>query len=178
MRIVAGQARGRRLQTPPGRGTRPTGDKVRGAVMNLLGQFFEGGRVLDLYAGSGALALEALSRGCAAAVCVESDRAAADCIARNATALGYQDRVEVRREPVEAALGRLPPGTFALAFLDPPYATGPEAVLPRVGSLLVPGGTVVAEHDARHPPAERLGLLVLRDRRAYGDTGISIYRRE
>ncbi len=70
MRIVAGEARGRRLQAPPGTDTRPTGDKVRGALFNVLGQFFEGGRVLDLYAGTGALALEALSRGCERAVCV------------------------------------------------------------------------------------------------------------
>ena len=72
MRIVAGTARGRRLAVPAGDGTRPTSDKVRGAVFNVLGQFFDGGRVLDLYAGTGALALEALSRGCADATCVES----------------------------------------------------------------------------------------------------------
>ena len=178
MRIVAGTARGRTLAAPPGASTRPTGDKVRGAIFNVLGQFFEGGRVLDLYAGSGALALEALSRGCAAATCVESDPRAADAIRRNAAACGFAGRVEVRCEPVEAALARLQPATFALAFLDPPYAEGPDAVLGRVGALVVPGGTVVAEHDARRPPAERDGPLVLADRRRYGTTGISIYRRE
>lgn len=176
MRIVAGEARGRALQAPRGARTRPTSDKVRGAVFNLLGQFFEGGAVLDLYAGSGALALEALSRGCARAVCVEQDRAAAEAVARNAAACGYADRVEVRREAVEAALARLPRAAFALVFLDPPYADGPEAALAALGPLLAPGGAVVAEHDARRPPAERYGALALADRRAYGDTGVSIYR--
>ncbi|HEY7725785.1 MAG TPA: RsmD family RNA methyltransferase [Anaeromyxobacteraceae bacterium] len=176
MRIVAGTARGRRLVAPPGRDTRPTSDKVRGAVMNLLGQFFDGGAVLDLYAGSGALALEALSRGCARAVCVEADRRAAECIRRNAAACGFEDRVEVRVEPVERALGRFAPGAFALAFVDPPYGEGPGAALSRLGPLLGPGGVAVAEHDARRPPAGLCGALRLAERRAWGGTAVSIYR--
>jgi 16S rRNA (guanine966-N2)-methyltransferase len=176
VRIVAGSARGRTLAAPRGATTRPTSDKVRGAIFNLLGQFFEGGAVLDLYAGSGALALEALSRGFARAVCVEEERAAAEAIARNAAACGFAERVEVRREPVERALARLPRGAFALAFLDPPYAAGPEAALAALPPLLAPGATAVAEHDRRRPPAEAYGALALVDRRAYGDTGISIYR--
>jgi 16S rRNA (guanine(966)-N(2))-methyltransferase RsmD len=178
MRIVAGSARGRRLVAPAGRETRPTGDKVRGALFNLLGQFFAGGRVLDLYAGSGALALEALSRGCASAVCVESDRRAAECIRRNAAACGLEGRLEVRCEPVEAALARLPRQSFELAFLDPPYAEGPEGALGRLAPLLVPGGSAAAEHDARRPPGEAIPGLRLLERRAWGSTGISIYRRE
>ena len=177
MRIVAGSARGRPLAAPPGAGTRPTSDKVRGAVFNLLGQFFEGGEVLDLYAGTGALALEALSRGCAAAVCVDADRAAAEVIARNAAACGFAGRVEIVRAPVERALASLPAGRFTLCFLDPPYAAGPAAALGSVGRVLAPGGIAVAEHDARRPPPDRPEGLVLEDRRSYGDTGISIYRR-
>lgn len=178
MRVVAGTARGRRLLAPPGARTRPTSDKVRGAIFNLLGQFFDGGTVLDLYAGSGALALEALSRGCQRAVCVERDRGAAAVIRRNAAACGFADRVEVREEPVERALGRLPAATFQLAFLDPPYATGPEEALAALPRLLAPGAAVVAEHDARRPPADRHGALSRVDEREYGDTGISIYRLE
>jgi len=176
-RIIAGTARGRRLAAPRGQGTRPTSDKVRGAVMNVLGQFFEGGAVLDLYAGTGALALEALSRGCARAVCVEADRAAAEVVRKNAEACGLAERVEVRRGRVEDELGRLPAGAFALAFVDPPYGEGPEAALARLDAVLAPGGRVVAEHDVRRPPAERYGALALVDRRAYGGTGISIYER-
>jgi 16S rRNA (guanine(966)-N(2))-methyltransferase RsmD len=177
-RIIAGTARGRHLAVPAGRGTRPTSDKVRGAVMNLLGQFFEGGEVLDLYAGSGALALEALSRGCDRAVCVERDRRALETLERNAATCGFADRVEVVRAELPAGLARLGRERFALAFVDPPYADGPEAALEALGPLLLPGARVVAEHDARRPPPERSGSLELRDRRAYGDTGISIYRRE
>lgn len=177
-RIIAGAARGRRLASPRGTGTRPTSDKVRGAVFNVLGQFFEGGAVLDLYAGTGALALEALSRGCARAVCVEADRAAAEIIAENAAACRVADRVEIRRGRVLEVIPRLPHGAFALAFVDPPYEVGPEEALAVLEDALAPGGQVVAEHDARRSPADRYGALALADRRAYGATGISIYVRE
>jgi len=178
VRIVAGTARGRRLAAPRGTATRPTGDKVRGAMFDVLGQFFEGGRVLDLYAGSGALALEALSRGFARATCVEADRGAADALARNVEACGFAGRVEIRRERVEGALARLPAAAFDLVFLDPPYADGPEAALAALPRLLAQGGVAVAEHDRRRPPADRHGSLALVDRRAWGDTGVSIYRLE
>jgi 16S rRNA (guanine966-N2)-methyltransferase len=177
-RIIAGTARGRPLQAPRGEGTRPTSDKVRGAVFNVLGQFFAGGDVLDLYAGTGAMALEALSRGCTRAVCVEADRFAIEVLQRNAAACGFGDRVEVVRARLPEALARVARGRFALAFVDPPYAEGPEAVLAALDGALAPGGLAVAEHDARRPPAERFGALVLVDARAYGGTGISIYRRE
>lgn len=177
-RIIAGSARGRRLVAPKGLDTRPTSDKVRGAIMNLLGQFFAGGEVLDLYAGTGALALEALSRGCTRAVCVEAAADAARVIQRNAEACGFADRVEVRRGRVEGVLPGLASGRFALAFVDPPYREGPEAALAAMGAALVPGGRVVAEHDARRPPPDRIGVLALSDRRSYGDTGISIYVRD
>ncbi len=176
-RIVAGSARGRRLEVPPGQGTRPTGEKVRAAVFNMLGQFFDGGQVLDLYAGTGALALEALSRGCAGAVCVEADRGAVEVLRRNVAALGFTERVEVRVGRAEAVAARLPAG-FALAFIDPPYLEGPEAGLALAGPLLLPGGRAVAEHDARRPPPGQLGPLRLVETRRYGGTGISIYTRE
>jgi len=175
MRIIAGAARGRTLVAPRGLRTRPTSDKVRGAVFNVLGQLFEGGAVLDLYAGTGAMALEALSRGCSRAVCVESDPRAADAIRRNALACGLADRTEVRCEAVKSALRKLPRDAFALAFLDPPYAEGPEEALSALEGLLAPGGRAVAEHDRRRPPADRFGRLAIAQRRSYGDTGVSIY---
>lgn len=177
-RIVAGTARGRRLAVPRGAVTRPTSEKVRGAVFNVLGQFFDGGDVLDLYAGTGALALEALSRGCARAVCVEADRAVAEVLRKNAESCGFGDRVTIVRAPLPGALSRLPGGPFALAFVDPPYAEGPEPALAALGGLLAPGGRAVAEHDAKRPPPDRVGPLALADRRAYGGTGISIYLRD
>ena len=178
MRIVAGTARGRLLAAPRGDATRPTSDKVRGAIFNLLGQFFEGGRVLDLYAGTGALALEALSRGCAEATCIDSSPGAAEVIARNAATCGFAARVTVVRRRVADALPSLPSAAFDLAFVDPPYSEGPGAALLALERVLRPGAGVVAEHDRRSPPPDRLGALTLEDRRAYGDTGISIYRRE
>jgi 16S rRNA (guanine966-N2)-methyltransferase len=143
----------------------------------MLGQYFEGGAVLDLYAGTGALALEALSRGCDRAVCVEADRQAAEVLRRNAEGLGFADRVEVRLGRVGDVAARLP-GGFALAFVDPPYQEGPEAGLGLAGALVLPGGRAVAEHDARRPPPDRIGPLALLLSRRYGDTGISIYVRE
>jgi 16S rRNA (guanine(966)-N(2))-methyltransferase RsmD len=177
-RIIAGEARGRHLEAPRGSRTRPTSDKVRGAVFNVLGQFFDGGDVLDLYAGTGALALEALSRGCARAVCVEVDRAAAQMIEENAEVCDFGARVEVRRGRVLDVLPALPRGAFALVFVDPPYEDGPEGALALLDGVVAPGGRVVAEHDARRPPADRYGTLALADRRHYGGTGISIYVRE
>ncbi len=177
-RIIAGSAKGRRLVAPRGLSTRPTSDKVRGAVFNLLGQFFAGGDVLDLYAGTGALALEALSRGFDRAVCVDAGRAVAEALRHNVEACGFAGRVEIRRGPVLDVVPRLPRGSFALAFVDPPYAEGPEPALRLLEGPLAPGGRVVAEHDAHRAPGERYGALALADRRVYGGTGISIYVRE
>ena len=138
-RVIAGALGGHRLSVPRGMATRPTSDKVRQAVFNVLGQFFSGGAVLDLYAGSGALAFEALSRGCDRAVCIESDREAAEVILRNAESLGLKSRVEVRRSRVNEVLAGLPSGAFLLVFLDPPYAQGPDEALPLVGRCLAAG---------------------------------------
>jgi len=178
VRIVAGTARGRKLAAPAGEGTRPTSDKVRGSIFNILGQFFEGGRVLDLYAGTGSLALEALSRGCAAATCVEASPGAAAVILENAAACGFAEKVTVVRRRVEAALPTLSADSFDLAFVDPPYSEGPGTALALLDRVLRPGAKVVAEHDRRSPPGDRAGALVVLDRRTYGDTGISIYLRE
>jgi 16S rRNA (guanine(966)-N(2))-methyltransferase RsmD len=178
VRVVAGSARGRRLAAPEGDGTRPTSDKVRAAVFNVLGQFFEGGRVLDLYAGTGAMALEALSRGFEEATCVDSSPAAAAVIARNAETCGFAGRVTVVRRRVADALPGLAPDSFDLAFVDPPYAEGPAEAMAALDRVLRQGATVVAEHARRSPPPDRVGALVVQDRRSYGDTGVSIYRRE
>jgi 16S rRNA (guanine966-N2)-methyltransferase len=176
LRIIGGEAKGRRLKAPQGAGTRPTADRVRETIFNILGQRLQGERVLDLYAGSGALGLEALSRGAAAAVLVERDRAAAAICGENAAALGYGGRTQVVRGEVAQALQRLP-GPFQLVFVDPPYAEGPAAALQLLGelALVAPGGTVVAEHDKREETAERYGPLVRIDVRRFGDTAVSFF---
>jgi 16S rRNA (guanine966-N2)-methyltransferase len=157
-RIIAGVAGGRSVRTPPGSGTRPTSDRVREAVFSALDarDAVHGSRVLDLYAGSGALGLEAASRGAASVVLVESDRRAADVIAGNARTLGLP-AVRVVRATVATHLAPDPvPGAAAdLVFVDPPYDLDEPAlrlVLDRLAAgWLAPGGLVVVERSTRSP---------------------------
>ena len=178
MRIVAGTAKGRVLQTPRGADViRPTADRVRQTLFDVLGQWCEGQAVLDLYAGTGALALEALSRGASRAVLVDSGREAQGLCRANARALGFEDRVELLPLSVAAALALLQKRgqAFDLIFADPPYALRAGAgVLARVaeGGLLAPGGRVVVEHE-RSEVVE--GPLPLLDQRRFGGTLVSIF---
>jgi pantetheine-phosphate adenylyltransferase/16S rRNA (guanine(966)-N(2))-methyltransferase RsmD len=149
VRIVAGSARGLRLApVPPG--VRPTADRVRESLFNSLGQFFDGGEVLDLYAGTGALGIEALSRGCERAVFVERDRRAVGAIEENLRRTRLSDRATVVRGDVGREVERMVAGgrRFRLIFADPPYRIAAQQVrevLPRLGAMLAPGGRVVVE---------------------------------
>jgi 16S rRNA (guanine966-N2)-methyltransferase len=175
MRVIAGQYRGRRLQAPAGEATRPTSDRVREALFSVLGARVEGARVLDLFAGSGALGIEALSRGAAEATFVDSAPAAIRALRANLEALGAEG--EVRRADAGRFLGGASAAArqYDLVFLDPPYRLagrlGSEltAALPAV---LAPGAAVIAESDRRAPL--ELGLPIL-DERRYGDTLIRIH---
>jgi 16S rRNA (guanine(966)-N(2))-methyltransferase RsmD len=179
MRIISGEARGRRLRAPRGAATRPTADRVREALFNILGSAADLS-VLDLFAGTGALALEALSRGAAHAVLVDHAEAAVRVIHANLETLGYRDRARVLRLDVERALRLLERdgAKFDLIFVDPPYE-GPAAAAALAalgsGSLLAPGGLVVVEHDNRNRPLELQGILRLGQRRKYGQTEVSFY---
>ncbi|WP_258904418.1 16S rRNA (guanine(966)-N(2))-methyltransferase RsmD [Actinokineospora sp. UTMC 2448] len=174
-RIVAGVAGGRRLAVPP-KGTRPTADRVREALFSALEAALDldGARVLDLYAGSGALGFEALSRGAALATLVESDRTAVKVLRDNAAALGLPG-ADVRPGKVATVLAEPPPAPYDLVFADPPYALG-QAELAAVLTALVgngwaaDGATVVIERDRRSgEPAWPPGFESTRTR-AYGDT--------
>jgi 16S rRNA (guanine966-N2)-methyltransferase len=173
VRIVAGAWRGRRLVAPAGRDTRPTSDRVREAVFSILGPI-EGATVLDLFAGSGALALEALSRGAAHATLVERAPAAIKAIEANVQALRAD--VDLRRRDVRAFVrdASAAGGPYDLVFLDPPYrdaaGLGPQLDLT---PLLAPGARVVSESDRREPLA--LPGLEVTDERRYGDTLIRIH---
>lgn len=176
MRVIAGTHGGRRLKAPPGRGTRPTSDRVREAVFSMLGELTET-RVLDLFAGTGALGIEALSRGAAKAVFVERDAAAAKVLTENLTALGLpSEGFELRRGDALTALRTAAErGEFYdLVLIDPPYGDaarlGPRlsALLP---PLLAPDARVVTESDRREQL--RLDLPIVTERR-YGDTSITI----
>jgi 16S rRNA (guanine(966)-N(2))-methyltransferase RsmD len=178
VRIVAGTAKGRTLRTPRSADViRPTADRVRQTLFDVLGQSCEGLRVLDLFAGTGALSLEALSRGASQAVLVDAGKEAQALCRSNAKALGFELQVEVIALTVVAALEVLATrkACFDLVFSDPPYAlrAGSEVVA-RVteGGLLGPGGRVVVEHSRAEAVTAALPLL---DRRAFGDTVVSIF---
>ncbi|HET7357202.1 MAG TPA: 16S rRNA (guanine(966)-N(2))-methyltransferase RsmD [Nocardioidaceae bacterium] len=176
-RIIAGTAGGRRLKTPRGTSTRPTSDRVRealfSAVDSALGSV-AGLRFLDLYAGSGAVGLEARSRGAGLVTLVEQDRRTAALIKENAATLGFQG-VEVEASPVDRSLARLPRAPYDIVFLDPPYAL-PGAEVEEVLALLVGNGwliadaLVVVERSARDAgPQWPSGCVADRSRR-YGET--------
>jgi len=148
LRVVAGDLRGRRFDAPPGAATRPTSDRVREAVFNALESLdaIDGASVLDAFAGSGALGIEALSRGAARATMADTDPAALAVLEANVAMLGLGDRVTVLRGAVERALG--PGRHFGLVLLDPPYAfVAWDDLLGRVAAALEPGGMVVTESD-------------------------------
>jgi 16S rRNA (guanine966-N2)-methyltransferase len=173
-RIVAGEAGGRRLAVPPGERTRPTSDRAREALFGTLSALvdLDGARVLDLYAGSGAVGLEAVSRGAAHALLVDADARAAATARDNAAALGYDARVTVRRDKVERVLAG-EPDPYDLVFADPPYRLADEeiaAVLARLAAgWLAPGAVVVVERASRGAgPAWPDGVEPLKQRR-YGE---------
>ncbi len=175
MRVVAGAYGGRRLVAPPGDATRPTSDRVREALFSVLGPSIGGARVLDLYAGSGALGIEALSRGAAAAVFVDRSPPAIKAIRANLSALGIE--AEVHRSQAATALRAAAArgDAYDLVFLDPPYRHAAELgreLSEALPAVLAPGGRVVSESDRRDPLALAFELT---DERRYGDTVIRIH---
>jgi 16S rRNA (guanine966-N2)-methyltransferase len=181
-RIISGMVGGRRLATPAGEATRPTSDRVREALFSRLDHLdiLVGSRVLDLYAGSGALGLEALSRGAIHATLVDSDRGAAGIARTNARGLGFADRVLVRAEPVERVLltgPANPDERVGLVFLDPPYDLADDRLADVLALLvrhtwLAPDALVVVERSGRSaPPRWPAGLSASGERR-YGDTKV------
>jgi 16S rRNA (guanine966-N2)-methyltransferase len=180
MRVVAGRLGGRTLAAPPGDATRPTGARVKEALFSILADVSEL-RVLDLYAGSGALGIEALSRGAAFAVFVESARPALQCLRDNLRKLGLeQDSVtlSLRVSAAGAQLTKL--GPFGLVLCDPPWKDIEAARLELEqlahAGVLAPDARIALEHSAKAPPTEPAGsrLLVV-DQRRWGDTGVTFY---
>ncbi len=186
MRVVAGTLRGRTLRAPSGAGTRPTSALVRGSLFaSLEVRFGERAtptgraemRVLDLYAGSGALGIEALSRGAAQACFVETERRALVALGANLHALGLEARACVVRQPVVEFLKRPTGESFGLVLADPPYALGAAHLLPLLttGAWLGAGGICAIEHSTREELPERSGILDRIWRRVHGATAISVY---
>jgi 16S rRNA (guanine966-N2)-methyltransferase len=181
-RVIAGTARGLRLEAP-GAGTRPLGDRVKQTMFAILEPGLAGSRFLDLFAGSGAAGIEALSRAAGHAIFVERDAATSRVIAANLVRTHLADRATVVTADVLAWLGR--PGTvdigpFEHVFIDPPYAE-PElltAALAAVEPHLAPGARVVVKHFWRDRPPVRVGLLASERERRFGETALTFYRRQ
>ncbi len=181
MRVIAGALKGRRLAVPKGRDTRPTADMVRIACLDALAPWIEGARFLDLFAGSGAVGIEALSRGSAECVFVEQRRAAVAALRQNLERLDLRDRARILPLDAFAALGALrrERARFQVVFLDPPYARSLAAeTLARLadGALLAPGGVVVVQHFTKALLPERVGALAAFRQRRFGETTLTFFR--
>jgi 16S rRNA (guanine966-N2)-methyltransferase len=181
MRIIAGLFGGRRLHAPKGAAIRPTSDRVREAVFSIIGPTVEGAEVLDLFAGTGAMGLEALSRGASRAVFVDQSLHAVRLIRSNIERCNASDRVRVIHESVEHAIRRLAGQgeTFDLIFLDPPYSKSPiQKTLLGLGDLGRSGTVVVAEHYSKTPLPIQVEEWLQTEERKYGDTAVAFYVRE
>ena len=180
MRIIAGDLRGRRVKAPPGLATRPTSDRVREALFNVLAPRLNGACFLDAYAGTGAVGIEALSRGAARCVFVESDAGVARILGENLRTFGIEARSDLLLMPFAraASVRAIASGCFDIAFLDPPYGEGEIRRALRLcspGSLLCQSGILVAEHDKMQAMPQTEGTLVLSRSLRYGGTVLSYY---
>ena len=183
MRVIGGEFRGRRLKAPEGDATRPTSDRVRESLFNILAGRVEGAAFLDAYAGTGAVGIEALSRGARACVFVESGRDVMKSLRWNLASLGLEDLSRVMPVPfARAAILLSEEGApFDLIFLDPPYGPGELLRALRLASsrrLLAPGGILVAEHDESLSIPAAEGRLRLYRTARYGRTCLSFFRED
>ncbi|MDF2964143.1 MAG: methyltransferase [Paenibacillus sp.] len=181
MRVISGTAKGRPLKAVPGMGTRPTTDKVKEAIFSMIGPYFEGGHVLDLFAGTGGLSIEALSRGMERAVLTDIDKKSIDTIRQNLQASGFTEKAEIYRNDALRAVKALTKRgiKFDLVFLDPPYRLKVVQDLVEQlvqANMLNAGATIVMEHDADDVYSEPIGGLQWVRRAEYGDTAVTIYR--
>jgi 16S rRNA (guanine966-N2)-methyltransferase len=176
MRIVGGSLGGRVLRAPTGAATRPTSEKVREAMFAILGPV-DGLCVLDLFAGSGAVGIEALSRGAAHATFCDSAKPALDALRANLAALALTDRATVIASDAPRYAARIASPPWGFVFVDPPYAS--DLAVRAIQAIPVEnfarGAKLVVEHDRRHAPPEALGSLLRTDHRRYGDTLLSFY---
>lgn len=177
MRIIAGEKKSRKIEAPEGQDTRPTADRIKEALFSILQNRLYDARVLDLYAGSGALSLEALSRGAESAVLVDKSYKACRVIQQNIKSLEYGQKATLLNMEDQKAVAQLMKSgrQFDLIFLDPPYRMDMTQMCGDLSEgLLAEGGMIVCEHDKKTPP-DTPEKLILWDRREYGITGISFF---
>jgi 16S rRNA (guanine966-N2)-methyltransferase len=171
MRIIAGELKGRRLKTPKWDGLRPTSDKLRETLFNVVARRVPGARVLDLYAGTGAIGIEALSRGASHVTFVDRDARALKLIEENLRHCGIRDRYAIIR-----TLQSLPAASFDLAVLDPPYDESDlTASIAAAEPLMAPAGLLVLEHARRRPTPDMVGRLHRTRDLVSGDSALAFY---
>jgi 16S rRNA (guanine(966)-N(2))-methyltransferase RsmD len=183
VRVIAGECKGRPLKAVPGTNTRPTTDKIKESIFNMIGPFFDGGTGLDLYGGSGGLGLEALSRGMEHFIFIDKDQKAIHTIKENIKQCNYEEKTEVFRNDAKRALKALHKREvqFDMIFLDPPYAK--QMLMKDMEEidkleLLAPEGSIVAEHGTEVSLPEKVGNFHQIRQETYGKTTtISIFRR-
>lgn len=181
MRIISGKFGGRRLKALPGANTRPTMDKVKEAMFNMLGPYFDGGQVLDLYGGSGGLAIEAVSRGCAHAIICDQNFGAVQVIKENVAVTKETEAFDVWKMPAKKALARLvaEKKQFDYIFLDPPYAK--QTIVEHLNyfqahDLLAPEAVIVCETDQNVDLPAQVGACVVYKKQRYGITAVTMYQ--
>ncbi|MFC0558723.1 16S rRNA (guanine(966)-N(2))-methyltransferase RsmD [Halalkalibacter alkalisediminis] len=180
MRVISGDKRGLPLKAVPGSSTRPTTDKVKESIFNMIGPYFDGGIALDLYAGSGGLGIEAISRGVQKAIFVDQNRKAIETIKQNLSHCSFEEKAEVYRNDATRALKALIKReiSFSYVFLDPPYAEqniSNEISIILDYHLLDEKGKIICEHASSVVLPEEIGLGKKQRSETYGDTTISIY---
>jgi 16S rRNA (guanine(966)-N(2))-methyltransferase RsmD len=175
VRVIAGTLKGRRLKAPTWEGLRPTSDKLRETLFNVLAPIVEGARVLDGYAGTGAIGIEALSRGAAHVTFVERDQRAQALIGGNLAACGIADGYVIIRAGIARAAAELPPASFDLVLLDPPYDHDAADAIAAVARLLAANGTLVLEHARRSPAPSAVGELTRTREIVSGDSALTLY---
>ena len=175
MRVIAGSLKGRRLKAPTWEGLRPTSDKLRETLFNILAPRIAGARVLDGYAGTGALGIEAISRGASAVTFVEQDRRALTLVGENLAHCGVTDGYDIIRAAVVHAVANFLTASFDIVLFDPPYDEAPDEAMAAAGDVLAPGGVLVLEHARRRPAAETAGRLVRVRQVTSGDSTLSFY---
>jgi 16S rRNA (guanine966-N2)-methyltransferase len=177
IRIISGEFGGRKIEAPDGRKTHPMGERIRNALFNKIIDDIDGAEVLDAFAGTGSLGIEALSRGARSATFIERDRTAQDIIVRNITLLGLQDKTKLVRASVSSWLETSEEKKFDLILVDPPYHDPQFSTVVRLMGLLKPGALMVLSQPGRSESPTRPGVVVV-DNRSYGNATLTFYRRE
>lgn len=177
IRVISGEFGGRLLDAPPGRRMHPMGERIRNAMFNSIGSEVQGARVLDAFSGTGAVGLEALSRGAEHVTFVERDKLMQKILAGNIERLGVEDRTKLIRTSVANWLSTSQPEEFDIILADPPYHDPQFSTVARLLDLLKPGALMVLSHPGRSEVLAKTGVVVV-DNRSYGNADLTFYRRD